>query len=31
MKEKWLSNYAATKDGRDVQFLLERKLIDSIV
>lgn len=30
MKEKWLSNYAATKDGRDVQFLLERKLIDSI-
>ena len=30
MKEKWLSNYAATKDQRDVQFLLERKLIDSI-
>ena len=29
-EEKWLSNYAATKDGRDVQFLLERKLIDSI-
>lgn len=28
--EKWLSNYAATKDQRDVQFLLERKLIDSI-
>lgn len=30
MKEKWLSNYVATKDGRDVQFLLDRKLIDSI-
>lgn len=30
MEEKWLSNYAATKDQRDVQFLLERKLIDSI-
>lgn len=29
-EEKWLSNYAATKAGRDVQFLLERKLIDSI-
>ena len=29
-EEKWLSNYAATKDQRDVQFLLERKLIDSI-
>lgn len=29
-EEKWLSNYAATKDRRDVQFLLERKLIDSI-
>lgn len=28
--EKWLSNYGATKDQRDVQFLLERKLIDSI-
>lgn len=28
--EKWLSNYAATKDQRDIQFLLERKLIDSI-
>lgn len=28
--EKWLSNYVATKDQRDVQFLLERKLIDSI-
>lgn len=29
-EEKWLSNYAATKDQRDIQFLLERKLIDSI-
>lgn len=29
-EEKLLSNYAATKDQRDVQFLLERKLIDSI-
>ena len=28
--ENWLSNYAATKDQRDIQFLLERKLIDSI-
>ena len=30
MKNKWLSNYTATEDQRDVQFLLERKLIDSI-
>lgn len=31
MKEKiWLSDYAAEKDLRDVKFMLEKKLIDSI-
>lgn len=26
----WLSNYVETKDQRDIEFILERKLIDSI-
>lgn len=30
MKKKWLSDYAAEKDLRDVKFMMEKKLIDSI-